>query len=90
MLTIKYDYMHLSSCIHAFHEYQAIWEPTCEEIYCSIEINNAIDPYAISVMKGREVISNMLYKISRMCAICMRNGLLKYKVCCNKNAPLLS
>ena len=75
MLTIKYDYMHLSSCIHIFHKYQAIWEPTCKGIYCSMEINNTNDPYAISVMKGREVISHMPYKISRMCAIFMRNGL---------------
>ena len=75
VLTIKYNYMHLSSCIHAFHEYQAIWEPTCGELYYSIEISNANDPYAISVMKGRDVISNKPYKIFRMCAIYMRNGL---------------
>ena len=40
-----------------------------------MEINNTNDPYAISVMKGREVISHMPYKISRICATFMRNGL---------------
>ena len=32
------------------------------------------DPYALSIMKGREVIGHVPCKISRMCAVFMRNG----------------
>ena len=69
------SYVRLSSCIHGFHKYQAIWEPTHgEELDCCREIGNTSDPYAVSVMKGREVVGHVPCKISRMCAVFMRNG----------------
>ena len=69
------SYVRLSSCIHGFHKYQAIWEPTHgEELDCCSEIGNTSDPYAVSVMKGREVVGHVPCKISRMCAVFMRNG----------------
>ena len=67
--------MSLGSCIHGFHEYQAIWKSiNVEELYCCREIGTMGDPYAISVMKGREVLGHVPHKISRMCAVFMRIG----------------
>ena len=64
----------LGSCIRGFHEYQAIWKPiNGEELYCCRENGNTSDPYTISVMKGREVVGHVPRKISRMCAVFLRN-----------------
>ena len=72
----------LGSCIRGFHEYQAIWEPIDgEELYCCRENDNTSDPYAIGVMKGREVVGHVPRKISRMCAVFLRNrGTIKCTV----------
>ena len=65
----------LGSCILGFHEYQAIWESiNGEQLCCCGENSNTSDPYAISVMKGREVVGHVPCKISRMCAVFLRNG----------------
>ena len=65
----------LGSCIRGFREYQAIWEPiNGKELYCCRENDNTSDPYAIGVMKGREVVGHVPRKISRMCAVFLRNG----------------
>ena len=64
----------LGSCIRGFHEYQAIWESiNGEQLYCCGENSNTSDLYAISVMKGREVVGHVPRK-SRMCAVFLRNG----------------
>ena len=65
----------------SFHEYQAIWEPIHgEELDCSREIDNPNDPYAVSVTKGGKVVGHVPRKISRMCAVFMKN-----QVYCNRN-----
>ena len=62
--------MYLSSCIHGFHEYQAIWEPKHgEELDCSREIDNN-DPYAVSIMKRKEVLGHIPHKISMHEDVC--------------------
>ena len=69
------SYVQLRSCVHGFHEYQAIWEPMHgEELDYSREIGNPNDPYAVSVTKGGEVLGHIPHKISRMCAVFIRNG----------------
>jgi len=69
------SYVQLRSCVRGFHEYQAIWEPTHgEELQCSRETDNPNDPYAVSVTRGGEVVGHVPHKISRMCAVFIRNG----------------
>ena len=69
------SYVRLHSCIRDFHEYQVIWSPALdEELGCSRELNNPNDSYTVSVLKRTQVVGHVLRKISRMCAIFLRNS----------------
>ena len=65
--------MCLSSYIHGLHKYEAIWAQTYKEGLGRFrEIDNTIiinDHYALSVMKGREVVGKVYCKIPRVCTI---------------------
>ena len=58
----------VASCVHGFHVYQDIWTPaTGERLSCQTEDSNAIDPYAVAVKKGVNIIGHVPRKISAAC-----------------------
>lgn len=69
------SYVHLDSCIHGFLEYQAIWNTIIdEELDCPREMNNPNDLYVVNVLKGTQVVGHVPCKISRTCAVFLRNS----------------
>ena len=58
---------HLSSCRRGYHIYNAIWSGTVgEELQCAREIENVKDRYAISILKGSDVVGYLPQNISRI------------------------
>ena len=58
---------HLSSCIRGYHIYNAIWSGTVgEELQSAREVENAKDRYAISILKGSDVVGHLPQYISRI------------------------
>ena len=43
----------MSSCVRGYHVYGEIWTATLgEELFCSPEVGNVVDRYAVAVEKG--------------------------------------
>ena len=66
----------ISSCIRGYHIYRSVWSPPVGEEYtCNRELENISDRYALAVtnMIG-ETIGHIPRKISKFCAIFLRNG----------------
>ena len=65
----------VASCVRGFHVYQDIWTPaTGERLSCQTEDSNAIDPYAVAVKKGVNIIGHVPRKISAACSLFIQRG----------------
>ena len=53
-----------SFCVRGYHVYQSIW----------IEVGNAVDRYAIKVLKNDEIVGHLPKKISMLCSLFIRRG----------------
>ena len=68
----------IDSCVRGYHEYSAIWEPVmAKELQCGREVDNPHDPYAISVLKRRQIVASRIVghvprSISRPCSVFLR------------------
>ena len=71
-----------SSCVRGYHVYQSIWMPSTGEILdCQREVGNAVDRYAIKVLKNDEIVGHLPKKISMLCSLFIRRGgLIKCEV----------
>ena len=71
-----------SSCIRGYHVYQSIWIPSMGEILdCHRERGNAMDRYAVKVLKNDEIVGHLPKKISTLCSLFIRRGgLIKCEV----------
>ena len=50
----------VDSCVHNFHIYRDVWTPaTGEVLSCEREDGNPMDPYAVAIKRGNEVIGHM-------------------------------
>jgi len=57
--------MRIHSCIRGYHVYNAIWTASVgEELPCRREVTNAIDQYAVAVVKDSQVVGHLPLKIS--------------------------
>ena len=64
----------IDSKLRGFHVYCEIWEPYVgEELTCEIEEDNDHDPYAVSMMKQRQIVGHAPRSISRACAVHLRS-----------------
>ena len=64
----------IDSCVRGYHEYSAIWEPVMgEELQCGREVGNPHDPYAVSVLKRRQIVGHVPRSISRPCLVFLRS-----------------
>ena len=72
----------IDSCVCGYHEYSGIWEPFIgEELQCDRETANPHDPYAVSVLKWRQIVGHVPRTISRACSVFLRNhGTIKCTV----------
>ena len=68
----------IDSCIRGYHEYSAIWEPVMgEELQCGRKVDNLYDPYAVNVLKRRQIVASQIVghiprSISRPCSVLLR------------------
>ena len=47
-------------CVRGYHQYQAIWDAAInEELPCEREATNAVDHYAVAVVKGGQVVGHL-------------------------------
>lgn len=75
---MEYEFS-LPSSVRGYHIYQEIWKPTIgEELTCTREPRNAVDRYAVAVVKenGRErtVVGHLPGKISKISSLFLRRG----------------
>ena len=64
----------IDSKICGFRVYFKIWEPYVrEEFLCKIEEDNDPDPYAVSMMKQRQIVGHVICSISRAFAVHLRS-----------------
>ena len=56
--TFKMDCFTSESVIRGYHIHKEVWEASLgETMVCAIESGNAFDPFAVSVVRDREIIS---------------------------------
>ena len=64
------DSYEINYCIRGFHVYNTVWTPVIgEELICRREPSNAMDPYAVSVIKDSIVVGHLPRKIPAAYAI---------------------
>lgn len=69
------DERDLPCCVRGYHVYQAIWTAAIgEELVCEREPTNAVDRYAVAVIKSGTVIGHLPRKISKVCSLFLRRG----------------
>ena len=60
------------SCVRGYHVYHNIWDSAInEELPCECEVHNAMDHYAIAVIRDEVVVG---HQISRICSLFLRRG----------------
>ena len=65
----------VDSCVRGFHVYKDIWTPIIGEVFsCEREDGNPMDPYAVAIKRGSEVIGHVPQKISAACSLFMQRG----------------
>jgi len=63
----------VDSCVRGFHVYKDIWTPdTGEVLSCEREDGNPMDPYAVAIQRGSEVIGHVPRLISAACSLFMQ------------------
>ena len=63
----------VDSCVRCFHVYKDIWTPITGEVFsCKREYGNPMDPYAVAIKRGSEVIGHVPQKISAGCSLFMQ------------------
>ena len=62
----------VDSCVRGFHIYKDIWTPITEVFSCEREDGNPMDPYAVAIKRGSEVIGHVPRKISAACSLFMQ------------------
>ena len=63
----------VESCIHGYHVYQLKWTAVIREVLsCSREPGNASNPFAVAVMKKREIVGYILCSHSCICDLLLR------------------
>ena len=71
----------LSSCIRGYHVYNDIWTAIVEELEYSREVGNAKDRYAVSILRGSDIVGHLPQKISKVCSLfLLRGGTISCKV----------
>ena len=62
-------------CVRGYHVYQAIWTAAIgEELVCVREPTNAVDRYAVAVVRSGTVIGHLPRRISKICSLFLRRG----------------
>ena len=70
VMSLSRSSLTIDSCIHGYHEYSTIWEPVMgEELQCDREVDNLHDPYAVSVLKYRQIVGHAPHSIYRSCSV---------------------
>ena len=58
-----------------YHEYHNIWDSAInEELPCECEVHNAMDHYAVAVIRDNVVVGHLPKNISRICSLFLRSG----------------
>ena len=67
-------------CVRGYHVYQAIWTAAIgEELLCEREPTNAVDRYAVAVVRNSTIIGHLPRRISKICSLFLRRG---GSICC--------
>ena len=67
------------SCIRGYHVYKELCDAVNgEELECQWERGNAADIYAVAVIKDSSIVGHLPRKISRICALFIRRGVVIY------------
>ena len=67
--------MEKECCVRGYHVYSDIWEAVIgEELDCRWDPSNAIDRYAVAVVKSGTVVGHLPKKLSRICSSFIRRG----------------
>ena len=65
----------VDSCVRGFHVYRDIWTPIIGEVFsCEREDGNPMDPYAVAIKRGSEVIGHVPRVISAACSLFIQRG----------------
>ena len=65
----------IESCIRGYHVYQERWTAVIGEVLsCRREPGNASDPFAVAVMKEREIVGHVPRYYSCICNLLLRKG----------------
>ncbi len=62
-------------CIRGYHVYKEVWEAAVgKTLMCEREPRNALDRYAVAVIKTETIIGHLPQKLSRVCSPFLRRG----------------
>lgn len=65
----------MASMVRGFHVYEATWTPSStDRLLCARDVSNTYDPFAVSVVKGTEVVGHVPKIISAACFLFLRRG----------------
>ena len=57
------------TCVRGYHVYESIWVAAIgEELQCQRELSNAVDHYAVAIVRDGAVVGHVPRKISRLCS----------------------
>lgn len=71
----KKQMFEVESCVRGFHIYKDFWTPAIGEVLvCTRERRNAVDRYAVSVVKDDNVVGHLPRKISKVCSLFLERG----------------
>ena len=72
MARVKKD---VPCCVRGYHIYKTIWLAAIGEVLeCEREPTNAVDRYAVAVIRNGLVIGHLPKKISKVCSLFLRRG----------------
>ena len=64
-----------ASCMRGYHVYQEIWTTTeGETLLCNKETRSREDPFAVAVMKSREIVGHVPRSLSCVCSMFLQRG----------------
>ncbi len=67
--------MQKESCVRGCHVYEELWDAAIgEELECRRERGNAVDAYAVAVIKDGTIVGHLPQRISRLCTLFIRRG----------------
>ena len=80
-MTIMSTEMEVPGCVRGYHVYRDRWAVEVGELLtCSREPTNVNNRYAVAMIKDRTTIGQLPWKLSKVCSVFLRGGLISCKV----------